>query len=120
VYSSIKYCVTIRCLAPILVLLVASCAPVGPDFVKPELDAPEEWSQPVSEDLETAPAELVEWWRVFNDPVLNELVAAALRDNNNLVESFPSNIIAGTFKFTQAEFFEIELVSKRNAPDVDL
>ena len=44
----------------------------------------------------------------------------AVRDNNNLVESFPSNIIAGTFKFKQAEFFEIELASKRNAPDVDL
>ena len=44
----------------------------------------------------------------------------AVRDNNNLVESFPSNIIAGIFKFTQAGFFEIELASKRNAPDVDL
>ena len=44
----------------------------------------------------------------------------AVRNNNNLVESFPSNIIAGMFKFTQAEFFEIELASKRNAPDVDL
>jgi LemA protein len=44
----------------------------------------------------------------------------AVRDNNNLVESFPSNLIASTFKFTQAEFFEIELASQRNAPDVDL
>ena len=44
----------------------------------------------------------------------------AVRDNNNLVESFPSNILAGFFKFSLAEFFEIELVSQRNAPDVDL
>ena len=44
----------------------------------------------------------------------------AVRDNNNLVESFPSNIIAGMFKFNLAEFFEIELASQRNAPDVDL
>ena len=44
----------------------------------------------------------------------------AVRDNNNLVESFPSNIIANIFKFKQAEFFEIELVSQRSAPDVDL
>jgi len=44
----------------------------------------------------------------------------AVRDNNNLVESFPSNIVANIFKFTQAEFFEIELVSQRDAPDVDL
>jgi len=44
----------------------------------------------------------------------------AVRNNNNLVESFPSNLMARFFKFSQAEFFEIELVSQRSAPDVDL
>ena len=44
----------------------------------------------------------------------------AVRDNNNLVESFPSNIIAGMFSFSLAEFFEIELASQRIAPGVDL
>jgi LemA protein len=44
----------------------------------------------------------------------------AVRDNNIFVEAFPSNIIAGLFKFTTAEFFEIELASQRSAPDVDL
>jgi len=44
----------------------------------------------------------------------------AVRDNNTLVESFPSNIIANLFKFIQAEFFEIELASQRSAPNVDL
>ncbi len=44
----------------------------------------------------------------------------AVRDNNNFVESFPSNIIAGPFKFRAAEFFEIELASQRSVPDVDL
>jgi LemA protein len=44
----------------------------------------------------------------------------AVRDNNNLVEGFPSNIIAGLFKFSPAVFFEIELASQRSVPDVDL
>jgi len=44
----------------------------------------------------------------------------AVRDNNNLVEGFPSNIVAGVFRFTPAEFFEIELASQRSAPNVDL
>jgi len=44
----------------------------------------------------------------------------AVRDNNNLVEGFPSNIVANVFRFHQAEFFEIELASQRSAPDVDL
>jgi len=44
----------------------------------------------------------------------------AVRDNNILVESFPSNLIAVAFGFRPAEFFEIELASQRSAPDVDL
>ena len=44
----------------------------------------------------------------------------SVRDNNNLVETFPSNLIAGFFKFRQAEFFEIELSNQRSAPDVNL
>ena len=44
----------------------------------------------------------------------------AVRDNNNVVESFPSNLVAGFFNFKLAEFFEIELTSQRSAPDVDL
>jgi len=44
----------------------------------------------------------------------------AVRDNNNLAESFPSNVVANLFNFRLAEFFEIELTSQRSAPDVDL
>jgi LemA protein len=44
----------------------------------------------------------------------------ATRDNNNAVESFPSNIVARIFDFSEAEFFEIELASQRAVPDVEL
>ena len=44
----------------------------------------------------------------------------AVRNNNNLVESFPANILAGVFGFVLAEFFEIELASQRSVPDVNL
>jgi len=40
------------------------------------------------------------------------------RDQNNLVESFPSNVIAGMFKFRLADFFEVGSVTERLAPDV--
>jgi LemA protein len=43
-----------------------------------------------------------------------------VRDSNNLVEGFPSMIIATAFSFKLAEFFEIELASMREAPEVDL
>ncbi|MEM1410890.1 MAG: LemA family protein [Pseudomonadota bacterium] len=44
----------------------------------------------------------------------------AVRDNNNLVQSFPINLIAGPLGFRAAEFFEIELASQREAPRVTL
>ena len=40
------------------------------------------------------------------------------RDNNIIVQSFPSNIIAKTFGFGQAEYFEIELDAERGTPKV--
>jgi LemA protein len=44
----------------------------------------------------------------------------AVRDNNNAVESFPSNLLAGVFGFSVAEFFEIEFSAQRAAPEVRL
>lgn len=44
----------------------------------------------------------------------------SVRDNNNLVESFPALLIARLFRFRLAEFFEIELASQRVAPAVQM
>ncbi|HHT9130084.1 MAG TPA: LemA family protein [Candidatus Brocadiaceae bacterium] len=41
-----------------------------------------------------------------------------VRDLNTLVQSFPSNIIASLFAFSNEEFFDIEEVSMRAAPQV--
>ncbi|UCF88059.1 MAG: LemA family protein [bacterium] len=40
------------------------------------------------------------------------------RDMNILVQSFPSNVVARSFGFTEAEYFEIELATEREAPKV--
>jgi len=41
-----------------------------------------------------------------------------VRNLNIQVESFPSNIVARHFNFTQAEFFEIEDEAERAVPKV--
>lgn len=43
----------------------------------------------------------------------------AARDLNVRVESFPSNLVANTFKFEQADYFEIENDADRAVPEVD-
>lgn len=42
----------------------------------------------------------------------------AARDMNILVQAFPSNMIARSFGFKEAEYFEIELATEREAPKV--
>ncbi|GGH68843.1 LemA protein [Filimonas zeae] len=43
---------------------------------------------------------------------------ATVRDNNVLVETFPSNIIANTAGFKKGVFFEIDNITHREAPRV--
>ena len=42
----------------------------------------------------------------------------AVREQVTLIESFPSNIVAGMFNFLKAEFFEIDDFSERDLPQV--
>ncbi|VVC75019.1 hypothetical protein AQUSIP_02940 [Aquicella siphonis] len=44
----------------------------------------------------------------------------AVRDLNIAIQSFPSNLIAKSFHFTPAEFFEIEDAKEREVPTVKL
>lgn len=41
-----------------------------------------------------------------------------VRENNTLVESFPSSIIAGMFQFVKSPFFELATVAEREVPQV--
>lgn len=41
-----------------------------------------------------------------------------VRENNTMVESFPSNIIANMYKFEKSKFFELENIAEREVPNV--
>lgn len=45
---------------------------------------------------------------------------ANVRDYNNRIEMFPSNLIAGMFSFRREEFFEIEAAVERSVPQVNV
>lgn len=70
--------------AALTTVLLAGCAAVGPDFEKPEAAIPDAWAQETDEGINTSSHELVEWWKLFNDPVLDGLVDAARLHNNTL------------------------------------
>ncbi|MEE4293309.1 MAG: efflux transporter outer membrane subunit [Xanthomonadales bacterium] len=65
--------------------LLTACTAVGPDFEKPIVELPPDWSaESKAGGLETGPQQQVEWWRVFDDPVLDLLVERARLHNNTL------------------------------------
>ena len=66
-------------------LVLAACS-VGPDYVKPALDVPptfKEAGQWKPAGSEAPPAE-AEWWKVLGDPVLDDLEAQVMVNNQNL------------------------------------
>ena len=67
-----------------VVMTLAGCAAVGPDYTEPEAPAPDAWEMTQDSGLKATPYELVEWWEVFNDPVLNQLVDIAHQQNYSL------------------------------------
>jgi multidrug efflux system outer membrane protein len=56
---------------------ITGCMP-GPDYVRPEVKTPAAWRIDYTKATEVANTK---WWEQFGDPVLNELVDSALREN---------------------------------------
>jgi multidrug efflux system outer membrane protein len=76
---------------------------VGPDYRRPTVDTPPAWR--VSESTAQELANTA-WWQQFNDPVLNDLITSALKENKDLliaaarVEEF-----SGRYGFVRADLF---------------
>lgn len=73
---------------PVLSALLSACTTVGPDYTPPDdtwLDGLETSVYGKSVTLASdSEADLATWWRQFNDPVLDELIESARRENPGL------------------------------------
>jgi NodT family efflux transporter outer membrane factor (OMF) lipoprotein len=67
-----------------LAALACGCAPVGPDFVRPDVPTNPAWLEAELDRFDPDAPDLAEWWRKLNDPVLDQLIELALAQNNNL------------------------------------
>jgi NodT family efflux transporter outer membrane factor (OMF) lipoprotein len=68
----------------VLGMLTSACTSVGPDFEAPKADISEEWLEKDTTIDSQAKTIQAKWWTVFNDPILNQLVDTAYRQNLNL------------------------------------
>jgi NodT family efflux transporter outer membrane factor (OMF) lipoprotein len=75
-------------LAQVLLLcsmfVLTACTAVGPEYVQPEAPLPASWQPTSDTGLSATEYELVEWWEVFNDPVLNRFVDLSHEQNLTL------------------------------------
>ena len=79
----------------LLVLFSLFGCTVGPDYVRPEVDTPDEWRFAI-EDASGTVNSL--WWEQFDDPVLDALINEALVNNKDVriaaarVEEFAARV----------------------------
>ena len=67
-----------------MTLLSSGCMKVGPDFTTPPAPVADSWTAPDDRQLTARPDAHEEWWTVFNDPILNQLIAEASQQNPTL------------------------------------
>jgi len=83
-------------------LMMTGCM-AGPDYVRPTVETPPNWRIAEKDAKELANTS---WWEQLGDPVLNDLISAAIKDNYDLkiaaarVEEF-----AGRYGFVRADLF---------------
>ena len=106
-----------RLLALALLGLVAAGCTVGPDFRKPESTAPADF-RGRGPDYPAGPASLgdLPWWEIFGDPVLQELIREAVRQNYDLRVAV-SRILEARAQVTIARSFQFpEVRASGSAP----
>lgn len=69
-------------LAPLLAatVLLGGCTTLGPDFVKPKVAEETAWLDE-SKEISSTPLDQAEWWKIFNDSVLDALIEKAYQQN---------------------------------------
>lgn len=65
-------------------LLAGGCVTVGPDYARPAIPTPPQWSAELTGGLVATappPETLSQWWTLLNDPVLSDLMVQARSHN---------------------------------------
>ena len=60
---------------------------VGPNYQPPPAPAAQDWIDSSDQRVRTESDDLSKWWKVFNDPVLDDLICDAYRQNLTLREA---------------------------------
>ena len=67
----------------VLAIVTGGCA-VGPNYQRPAVSAPTQWSEPLAGGETNATVELAAWWKNFQDAELDSLINRAVQSNLDL------------------------------------
>jgi multidrug efflux system outer membrane protein len=92
----------LKVLALIVFFLLTGCM-LGPDYKRPTVETPQAWRFDEKEAKDLANTA---WWEQFKDPVLNELVIIAIKENKDLmIASARVEEFMGRYGFTRSALF---------------
>ncbi len=113
-------------------LWLGACAMVGPDFKRPQVPWLDGWKggslEATKPEAAHPPVQLDAWWRNFNDPVLDELIGIAQRQNPGvraaglrIMEARAQLAIAGSTLYPQVQQLDGQILriggNSPNGPD---
>lgn len=65
-------------------VLLSGCTAVGPNYQRPEVSLPPDYSEASNEAVTTTAPVQRDWWRLFHDSTLDRLMEQALSENQDL------------------------------------
>ncbi len=65
-------------------LLTPGCIKVGPDFSTAPAPVSDQWLDAEEKQIRSEPGDHAEWWKTFNDPILDQLVQMAYQQTLSL------------------------------------
>ena len=82
-------------------VLLPGCA-VGPDYIVPDVEMPSNWKASIDETDISDQRDIDSWWKLLDDPVLENLIARAGQENLDLKEAY-SRIIESRARIKYAQ-----------------
>jgi len=64
-----------------MLLLLTACTALGPDYQRPAVELPAQYPSAVSQERSSV---IPQWWSLYRDPTLDELIAAARAGNADI------------------------------------
>lgn len=97
---------------PLIVLVLLAGCSVGPDYKTPENTVTDSW-QPVSGDFSQDTVQ-TDWWKLFNDPLLDKYMVMAAENNKDLMAAEETILQARALRMVAASSFYPQLEANLN------